>query len=96
VIYHNEKDNKGQMNCYLNLSEVYLKKGEYKVTLECTQKSLEIAVKNKNTNLERQYNQFGYIYSEWGQYDKSVGYYTKSLEIARKGQKQDYRSGCPE
>lgn len=83
TIFQKLRNDSGQTYTYLNLSEVYLRKGEYENALRCTRKSLEIALKYNYTNLERQYNQFGYIYSEWGQYDKSVEYYTKSLEIAR-------------
>lgn len=75
----------------LNLSEVFVRKGEYKLALNHLLHADKINTKFKNVALQTDlYRQFGIVYRELKEYEQSAVYFKKALS-GFKAQKDLYR-----
>ncbi|CAF1030410.1 unnamed protein product [Rotaria sordida] len=77
-------DHNGIADCYHNLGEIALEKGDYDVSLEWYYKSLEIKMRtltSHHPDIAESHNSIGVVHRKKGDYIRALESYTKALTI---------------
>ncbi|CAF3773040.1 unnamed protein product [Rotaria sp. Silwood1] len=85
-------DHNGIADCYHNLGEIALEKGDYDVSLEWFYKSLEIKLQklvSHYPDLAESYNSIGVVHRKKGDYRQALESYTKALAIFKQAFNED-------
>ncbi|CAF1556036.1 unnamed protein product [Rotaria sp. Silwood1] len=85
-------DHNGIADCYHNLGEIALEKGDYDVSLEWFYKSLEIKLQklvSHHPDLAESYNSIGVVHRKKGDYRQALESYTKALAIFKQAFNED-------
>jgi tetratricopeptide (TPR) repeat protein len=86
-------DHEGIADCYHNLGEITMEKGDYDSSLEWHQKSLEIKLRTLKTNdpdLAESYNSIGIVHRRKGDNKLALESFNKALTVFKRGLNEDH------